>query len=208
MILPAPMLLSESRRAPPFGQPGWIYELKFDGYRMIAGVQDSQVRLATRKGVDCTKWFPEIAQGIAKLAGGPHVLDGEVCVLDDLGRSDFNRLQDRARRRCFYPECDAVTFCAFDLLARDGRSLIALPVEQRKRQLQELLTPALPSVLYVGHFDAAHGRALFEQAVHPLKLEGLVAKRLGSPYRPGERSPDWVKVKRPGAVQPERFRRS
>jgi bifunctional non-homologous end joining protein LigD len=68
------------------------------------------VRLATRKGADCTRWFPEIVQGLAQLPGGPHILDGEVCVLDELGRSDFNRLQDRARRRCFYPECDAVTF--------------------------------------------------------------------------------------------------
>lgn len=207
MILPAPMLLNEGRRPQPFEQPGWIYELKFDGYRLMAGVQDGQVKLATRKGADATRWFPEVVQGLAQLAGGPHILDGEVCVLDELGRSDFDRLQDRARRRCFYPECDAVTFCAFDLLAKDGRSLISLPVERRKRQLQELLTPTPSSVLYVGHFDAEHGRVLYEQAVHMLKLEGLVAKRLGSPYRPGERSPDWVKVKRQGAVPAERFNR-
>jgi bifunctional non-homologous end joining protein LigD len=192
------MLLTERGHPPPFDRPGWMWELKHDGYRCIAGVQDGKVQLATRNGADCTKWFPEVAQGLGKLTGGPHILDGEVCVLDDLGRSDFNRLQDRARRRCFYPECDAVTFCAFDLLARDGHSLIALPVEERKRQLHELLTPAVPSVLYIGHFDAEHGRALFEQAVHQLRLEGLVAKRLGSPYRPGERSADWIKVKRSG----------
>jgi bifunctional non-homologous end joining protein LigD len=207
VILPAPMLLHQGRRQQPFEQPGWIYELKFDGYRLVAGVQHGQVKLATRNGADATRWFPEVVQGLSQLPGGPHVLDGEVCVLDELGRSDFNRLQDRARRRCFYPNCDAVTFCAFDLLARDGRSLISLPVEQRKLQLQELLTPTPPSVLYVGHFDAEHGRVLFEQAVHQLNLEGLVAKRLGSMYRPGERSLDWLKVKRPGAVPPERFRR-
>ena len=201
------MLLQEGKRVPPFAQPGWIYELKFDGYRLVAGVQEGSVKLATRKGADATRWFPEVVQGLAQIPGGPHILDGEVCVLDELGRSDFNRLQDRARRRCFYPECDAVTFCAFDLLARDGRSLISLPVEQRKLQLQQLLTPMPPSVLYVGHFDAEHGRVVYEQAVHQLKLEGLVAKRLGSLYRPGERSPDWVKVKRPGAVLPERFKR-
>jgi bifunctional non-homologous end joining protein LigD len=222
VILPAPMLLHEGRRPPPFDQPGWIYELKFDGYRMMAGIDDKdaslrsgassqarqpRVRLMTRRGADATRWFPEVAQGLARLAGGPHILDGEVCVLDERGVSDFNRLQDRARRRCFYPDCDPVVFCAFDLLALDGRSLIGLPVEVRKAKLAALLTPALPSVLYVGHFDAEHGRVMFEQAVHPLRLEGLVAKRLGSPYRPGERSADWVKVKRPGAVPPARFRR-
>jgi bifunctional non-homologous end joining protein LigD len=99
-----------------------------------------------------------------------------------------------------------VVFCAFDLLARDGRSLIGLPVQARKAQLRELLTPARPAVLFVGHLDAEHGRQLFEDAVE-LKLEGLVAKRLGSLYRPGERSLDWVKCKVPGAVPPERFKR-
>jgi bifunctional non-homologous end joining protein LigD len=207
MILPAPMLLNQGTRTPPFGQSGWIYELKFDGYRLIAGIEGGQVQLATKRGANATRWFPEVVQGLAQLAGGPHILDGEVCVIDELGRSDFNRLQDRARRRCFYPGCDPVVFCAFDLLARDGRSLIGLPVETRKQQLGELLSPPPPSVLYVGHFDAEHGRVLFDQAVHQLNLEGLVAKRLGSPYRPGVRSPDWVKVKRAGAVLPERFKR-
>lgn len=207
MILPAPMLLHQGKRSQPFEQPGWIYELKFDGYRLVAGVQDGQVKLATRKGADATRWFPEVVQGLAQLPGGPHILDGEVCVLDELGRSDFNRLQDRARRRCFYPECDPVVFCAFDLLAQDGHSIIGLPVELRKARLQALLTPIPASTMYVGHFEAQEGRVMFEQAVHQLELEGLVAKRLGSPYRPGERSPDWVKVQRKGAIPPERFAR-
>ena len=175
MILPAPMLLHTGVRLPPFDRPGWLYEIKFDGYRMLAGIDHGVVQLATRKGFNSTGWFPEIAQGLAHLAGGPHVLDGEVCVLDDLGRSDFNRLQDRARRRCYYPECDPVVFCAFDLLALDGRSIIGLPLEARKAHLAALLSPAPPSVLYVGHFSADEGRVMFEQGVQPLQLEGLVA---------------------------------
>jgi bifunctional non-homologous end joining protein LigD len=129
-----------------------------------------------------------------------------VCVLDEWGRSDFNRLQDRAKRRKWYAGCDPAVFCAFDLLALDGGSLIALPVESRKAKLEQLLTPAPASVLYVGHFDAAHGKELFDHATE-LKLEGLVAKRLGSVYVPGERSADWVKCKVPGAIKPDRFRR-
>jgi bifunctional non-homologous end joining protein LigD len=124
---------------------------------------------------------------LAKLRGGPHILDGEVSVLDDLGRSDFNRLQDRVRRRKGLEGCDPVTYCTFDLLARDGHSLISLPVEARKLQLRELLFVTMPAILYVGHFDGEHGKELYARA-RELKLEGLVAKRLGSPYLPGVRS--------------------
>ena len=198
------MLLDE-RPIPPFAEPGWTYELKFDGYRLIAGVESGEVKLATKSGADATKWFPEVVQGLATIQGGPHVLDGEVCVLDELGRSDFNRLQDRARRRRFVPGGDSVVFCVFDLLAHDGKALISKPLEWRKARLQELLTPPPASVLYVSHIDADQGRQLFEHAKE-LKLEGLVAKRLGSTYKPGERSPDWVKVKRKGAVTAERFK--
>jgi bifunctional non-homologous end joining protein LigD len=200
------MLLHEGRRPPPFKQPDWIYELKFDGYRLIAGVDDGQVQLNTRNGADATMWFPEIVQSLAKLKGGPHILDGEVSVLDDVGRSDFNRLQDRARRRKWFEGCDPVTYCAFDLLARDGHSLISLPVEARKLQLRELLFVTMPAILYVGHFDGEHGQELYDRA-RELKLEGLVAKRLGSPYVPGVRSKDWIKCKVLGAVPPERFKR-
>jgi bifunctional non-homologous end joining protein LigD len=69
------MLISEGRRPPPFGQPGWIYELKFDGYRLVAGVQDGRVKLATRQGTDATTWFPEVARGLEHLPGGPHILE-------------------------------------------------------------------------------------------------------------------------------------
>jgi bifunctional non-homologous end joining protein LigD len=203
MILPAPMLAPETLR-PPFTDPAWIYEIKFDGYRCMAVLQAGRVELRTKSGADCTAWFPEVTAPLAKIPG-THVIDGEACVLDEMGVSDFDRFQDRARRRRWYQGCDQVTFCAFDLLAIDGRSIIGLPLETRKEKLAALLKPALPSVLYVGHFEPEHGRVMFEQAVHQLSLEGLVAKRLGSLYRPGERSPDWVKVKRPGAVSPERF---
>ena len=99
------------------------------------------------------------------------------------GAAIFNRLQDRPRRRRWYAgtAADPVVFCAFDLLAHDGEPLIDLPVEIRKARLSKLLNPAPASVLYVRHFDGDHGRQLFEHAKE-LKLEGLVAKRLGSVY--------------------------
>jgi bifunctional non-homologous end joining protein LigD len=206
MILPVPMLLDEGRVGSPLGKPGWIYEIKYDGWRIMDGIMDGNAHLATRNGADYTKAFPEVATSLAKLPGGTHILDGEVYVLDEAGRSDFMRLQERARRKRWYEGCDPVVYCPFDLLAKDGRSLIEEPVEKRKQQLRALLPPNLPAVLYVDHCSAEHGRGLFEQA-KALEMEGLVAKRLGSTYKPGERSLDWVKVKRKGAIPPERFKR-
>jgi bifunctional non-homologous end joining protein LigD len=102
------MLLHAGRKPPPFDEPGWIYELKFDGYRLVAGVERGEVSLATRGGQDATGWFPEVAGGLATIGGGPHVIDGEICVLDDLGRSNFDRLRARASRRRWYEGADPV----------------------------------------------------------------------------------------------------
>jgi bifunctional non-homologous end joining protein LigD len=198
----SPMLLTERR--PPVPEPGWLYELKHDGYRVLASVDSGQVQMRTRNGAGCTRWYPEVARGLATL-DGQHILDGEACVLDDIGRSDFNRLQDRSRRRGWRPGDDLVTFMAFDLLAHRGRDIRGWPVERRKAALQSLLTPAPDSVLYVGHLEEG-GAELYAQAC-ALQLEGIVAKRLGSAYVGGERTGDWLKVKRPGAVPPGRFKR-
>ena len=199
----SPMLLSANRR--PFDSADWLFELKLDGYRLLAQAADGRCSLRTRRGADATRWFPELVQGLSALPTGRHVLDGEVCVLDDIGRSDFNQLHERARRRAWYPGCPAVVFCAFDLLVESGRTTYSLPLEERKARLQQLLACKPASTLFVSAVPE-QGKRLFEMAV-ALKLEGLVAKRSGSVYRPGERSTDWVKVKRPGAVSPQRFRR-
>ena len=199
----SPMLLDE--RWIDLDEPGWIYELKFDGYRVLAEFGAGAAALKTRKGADCTNWFLEVAKGLAQVEGGPHICDGEICVLDAHGRSDFERLQERARRRRWYGGADEVTYCVFDLLLENGKDITALPLAKRKARMLKRLA-GLPSILPVNHFDAGQGRQLFQQAVLALKLEGLVAKRLDSVYRPGIRSSDWVKVKRKGAVPAERFR--
>lgn len=198
------MLLEEVRR--PFDDPAWVFEIKYDGYRVLAEFGAGKARLKTRGGADATRWFPEVVQGLASVPGGPHITDGEVCVLDEYGRSDFDRLQDRARRRRWFEGCDPVAYCVFDLLVHAGRDITALPLAERKARLAKLMHPAPPNVLVVGHFDG-ESTSLFEGAVVPLALEGLVGKRKDSPYLPGVRSPGWVKIKRKGAIPPERFKR-
>lgn len=196
-------MLADNRKYAPFSHPDWIFEIKYDGYRMLAEFGAGQVRLRTRQGLDCTAWFPEASRALGEYDGGPFLVDGEVCVLDELGRSDFNRLQDRARRQWYYPGCDPVTYCMFDLL-HAGVSLLNVPLVLRKGLLAELFTPKPTHDLLVVESIPAAGLDLYAAALQ-LELEGLVAKRCDSPYLPGERTDNWRKLKRPGAVPPERF---
>lgn len=200
---------------PPFTDPDWLYELKFDGYRCMAGIEAddgftpdtdeerrqhiaARVELRTKSGADCSPWFPEIVEALAALPGGPHVIDGEVCVLGPDGVSDFNRLQERARRRRWYPGAPQVTLCAFDILVHNGRRVMGLPLVERKQLLQALLAGIpMQSILFVGDLPA--DEKVFQAMVAAgLKIEGVMAKRRASTYQPGVRSPDWVKIKRPG----------
>lgn len=197
----SPMLLGEATK--PFSDPAWGFELKFDGYRILASADASGVQLKSRNGADATAWFPEIGDALKVLAARRLIVDGEMCVLDDIGRSDFDRLHARARKRRADPS-QPVVFCAFDVLAAKGKSVMGRPLIERKKLLDPLR--GLPGVLVVDYV-AEEGEALY-QHVLALKLEGLVAKRLDSPYRPGVRSLDWLKIKRPGAVPAKRFNRS
>lgn len=195
----SPMLLTERKSLPTTGD--WLWEVKFDGYRVLAAT--GQPYLKTKNGADATAWFLEIAATLATLPVG-NIFDGEVCVLDDIGRSDFERLQTRARRRGRRPGDDAVVYCVFDLLVNGGKDLREQPVEKRKAALRKLLAGEPPGFLYVQ--DVEDGAWLYGAALK-LGLEGIVGKRAGSTYQAGVRSPDWIKVKRPGAVPPERFKR-
>ena len=199
-----PMLLDE--RFLPWGRAAWVYELKFDGYRVLAEFGNGMAAMKTRNGANCTGWFPEVARGLASVKGGPHICDGEVCVLDEHGRSDFMRLQERAKRRRWVQGADVVTYCVFDLLQDNGKDITQLPLVKRKARMLKRLA-GVPSVLPLAHLPAEYGAELFEMARN-LRLEGVVAKRADSVYRPGIRSSDGVKIKRKGSVPPERFRRT
>lgn len=195
---------------PAWGQQG-EFLIEVAGMRaLVAQFGDLHCALRTRNGADCTRWFPEVSAVLAGAGHGRMVVDGEMCILDSQGRSDFDALHDRARRRKLSPDDRLVTFCVFDLLVHDERSVMMLPLIERKEMLSKLLMPSLPNVLYARHITADEVENpvswLYSHALE-LKLEGVVGKLATSSYQPGERSTDWFKLKRPGAVPPERFHR-
>jgi bifunctional non-homologous end joining protein LigD len=199
-----PMLLAEASHAR--ADDSVIAELKHDGYRCRVEVIGARVEIRTRNGADATRWWPEVARGLAGLTKTRTVLDGEACVLDDLGRSDFESLHERSRRRGWYAGAPVVIFMAFDLLWLRGVDVRGEPLAQRKAQLAKLLAKPRDNVLLCQHVDGSHAPELYRMACE-LRLEGIVVKRLDSAYECGERSGAWVKVKRPGATPAERFTR-
>jgi bifunctional non-homologous end joining protein LigD len=200
-----PMLLDQRPLA--FDAPGFIWEIKFDGWRITAMFGDGKCVLRTRNGAIATKWFPEIYRSLVAVKGGPYIVDGEVCVFDESGRSDFERLQTRAKFRRWVEGGDTVGYAVFDLMVHGGHDITRLSLLRRKDLLAELLDPAPDNVLAVGHFES-HIARVFKEGVIAKELEGLVAKRTDSLYLPGVRTRDWVKVKRKGAVPAERFKYS
>ena len=118
------MLLGEVPK--PFSDPAWGFELKFDGYRILASADPAGVKLKSRNGADATRWFPEIVAALQAVAPRRLIVDGEMCVLDDIGRSDFDRLHARARKRGPDPS-QPVVFCVFDGISTVWAQMSGLP---------------------------------------------------------------------------------
>ncbi|MXX69127.1 MAG: DNA ligase D [Gemmatimonadales bacterium] len=182
-------------REEAFDDPAWHFELKLDGYRMLASAVDGAASLLTRNGHDALPTFPDIARALRKLPFRRVVLDGEVVVHDAAGYPSFRRLQKRARlsrpldvRHASF-EAPA-SFYAFDLLAFDDRDLRDLPLSERRTLLRGVVPEAGP-IRLSEHFEEC-GKALFRQ-VQEMGLEGIMAKRADSRYT-GGRSPDWRKI--------------
>ncbi len=193
--LEAEPMLAQSRPA-PFSAPGWLFELKYDGFRLRAARRAGDVRLLYRSGRDATAIYPEIAKAISALPHDPLLLDGEVVVLGREGRPSFQALQGRAllsrvpdvTRASL--ERPAVLF-AFDLLAVDGFDLRPLPLSRRKALLARVV-PRAGTVRFADHLEE-RGEDLYREAT-ARGLEGVVAKRADAPYRSG-RSSAWVKIR-------------
>lgn len=180
----------------PFSSPDWVFELKYDGYRLLAEAGAGRARLRYRSGQDPTERFPEVAAALRALPVPSLVLDGELVAFDGEGRPDFQRLAQRSQlvRASEIQRATGlspVTYVVFDLLAAGGYDLRALPLLVRKQLLAQIC-PRLGPLRYGDHVPV-QGQAFFEQVVK-LGLEGVVAKRADSPYRP-TRSRDWQKLK-------------
>jgi bifunctional non-homologous end joining protein LigD len=179
-----------------FTRDGWIFELKLDGYRLIASKSHGEALLLTRNGNDYTNVFPEVARAVKSLPFDDCIIDGEVVCLDAKGIPSFSRLQKRGRlssemeiRRAAV-ELSA-TFYAFDLIAFEDFDLRPMELLRRKQLLSEAV-PKLGALRYLDHIET-EGEAFLDQ-VTAMGLEGIVAKKSASRYR-GGRSGDWLKIK-------------
>jgi bifunctional non-homologous end joining protein LigD len=189
-----PMLASIIEK--PFDDPDWLFEIKWDGYRAIAFIENGKVRLVSRNQNDLTPRYPELRELPEQLRAKNAILDGEVVVLDDQGRSSFSLMQQRtgirSHGRQAAPKSDLpVIYYAFDLLYLDGYDLRRVALDDRKRVLGEVLTSG-ELARYSDHY-VGQGVALFEAAKQK-GLEGIIAKRRNSCYEE-RRSGEWLKIK-------------
>lgn len=167
----------------------WLYELKYDGYRMIAFVEGSNVRLMTRNGHDYTRRFEDVASSLIDWAAGrAMVLDGEMAVTNASGRTDFQALQNYMKN----PNVQNLTYIIFDLLALDGKDLRNHRLIDRKETLEALMKDA-PKNLYFSQHIRGNGEVGFAAACEA-GMEGIIGKKADSPYS-GTRNGDWIKLK-------------
>ncbi len=188
--LPAfvPPQLCGQADAPPEGAD-WLYEMKYDGYRLQLSCAGGEARLFTRSGLDWTQKFGAIAADAARLPCKSALIDGEAVVLNDKGLSDFPGLVAALENQ----RPADIVLVAFDLLSLDGKDLRREPLQARKKKLAELLAKApARNILLAAHVED-NGKAVFDKAV-AAGAEGVIAKRRDAPYRSG-RADAWLKIK-------------
>ncbi|HEA21407.1 MAG TPA: DNA ligase D [Pricia antarctica] len=178
-----PMLASVSKNI--FNDPEWIFELKWDGYRVLAHISEKGVLLQSRNGIDLNRKFEILASELEQVTHEV-ILDGEVVVVDSNGVSRFGELQN-------YPEAEGqLQFYVFDMLYLNGHSMLDLPLVDRKSLIPKVLS-GLQISRYCDHIEGM-GTALFSKA-SDVGMEGVMAKNKNSTYTPGARTEQWLKVK-------------
>ena len=187
---PAPMLLQKADAL--FSSPDWTYEPKWDGFRVLAAIRDASVRLVSRNGHSFTRLFGPVSEAL-RVFPTSALLDGEVIAINDRGQPDFEALQARLRpRNGKLP--GHLCYMVFDCLYVNGHSLLSCPLEDRQAVLWEIQHALqCDAVKLTEGFPAAKSERLMK-ACASMGLEGVVMKRKGSVYRPGFRTPDWIKV--------------
>jgi bifunctional non-homologous end joining protein LigD len=191
-----PMLATPTDKA--FDNPDWLFEIKWDGYRAIAFVEDGRVRLVSRTQNDLTAQFLELGSLPQFVKAERAILDGEIVALDEEGRPSFSLIQQRTgfragKRRMSRREGVPVVYYAFDLLYLDGLDLRRVALEQRKQLLQDTIVAGKSEVVHYSDHYAEKGLDLFE-AARQRGLEGILAKKRSSVYEE-KRSRDWLKIK-------------
>src|SRR5262249_29662200 len=185
-----PMLATLATKA--FTHPDWLFEIKWDGFRVEAVVSNGKTRIWTRNLKDAETYFPRLLSPPSWIDAREAIVDGEVVALDDAGRPDFPLLQTKLGD----PHATGLVYMAFDLLYLDGRSLLQVPLEDRKRLLRSVLKEH-PRVRFASHVEG-EGVA-FHKAAETQGLEGVIGKLRRSRYEPGRRSNAWLKIK----IRPE-----
>jgi bifunctional non-homologous end joining protein LigD len=180
-----PPMLAKLVKVLPEG-PQWEYELKLDGYRLEAVKEGDRVRLYSRNGNDFTKRFARIAASVSQIKADFIVLDGEAVAVDEQGKPSFQMLQNRA----LLPRRWSLVFYAFDLLYLNGQDLKAFPLKERRALLEKVLGKS--GVLFSQSLPGTLDQIM--QAVRQHGLEGVIAKRLDSPYQADRRSDFWLKL--------------
>lgn len=178
----------------------WLYEIKWDGYRLAIHIEQSHVRIITRGGHDWTHRFPALVEAARKLSVETAILDGEAVVLDGAGRSDFGALQRSLGGRGGKRVSTESIFMAFDLLYLDGHDLTGTEFALRRHLLEDLVEPEVSGAIRLSAETQTDGSQLLRH-VCKAGLEGIIAKRRDQPYRSG-RTGDWLKIK---CIQSESF---
>jgi bifunctional non-homologous end joining protein LigD len=173
----------------PPKQGHWIYELKFDGYRVLAGKNGSEVRLRSSNGKDFTERYAEIAEALAEFESDSAILDGEIVALDEQGRSSFQLLQALETGT----ERPPLAYYVFDLLHHNGESLLKAPLHERRETLRKLSSKVDDPIRYSAEIRGNPGQLLEE--VRRRGLEGIIGKERNSLYEAGRRSHSWIKLK-------------
>ncbi|HML02266.1 MAG TPA: non-homologous end-joining DNA ligase [Candidatus Bathyarchaeia archaeon] len=186
-------MLAQSAKA-PFTSKDWIFEIKWDGFRAISYTSGGKIEVRSRNDKELRYTFPELEE-LGSLAGNT-VLDGEIVVMQD-GRPDFQALLERNRANPtrdirYQASKRPAIYVVFDVLEKDGKSLVHFPLFERKRILKESVREGKNVI--VSEFVETDGESYFQAALEK-GLEGIMAKKIDSPYEPGVRSSNWLKIK-------------
>lgn len=180
-----PMLAKETDES--FDDKNWLFEIKWDGYRAISEIRNDKILLYSRNGLNFQPAYPIVVNRLNTIKENV-VLDGEIVVLNDEGKPDFQFLQHYSEN-----QNRPIQYCIFDLLELNGKDTKVLPLMDRKELLKKIVPPGDPVLRYSDHI-LENGKAFFKVSKEK-NLEGIMAKKMDSKYYPGKRNPDWLKIK-------------